>query len=73
MPLEQWDRDVGLHLRYIVAGTEMIASHVNQIPFRPEFETMAEDQMEFIERLLENKLECVRRARAEFRSKKLEA
>jgi hypothetical protein len=42
----EWDEQVGLHLKQIVAGAEMCLFHVRQLPVRPDFETKAEAAME---------------------------
>jgi hypothetical protein len=51
----------------------MVVSHVNQLVFRPDFETLAFDDIERAEKMLQRALARLQRARAEFGSKAVDA
>jgi hypothetical protein len=67
--IHEYDVQVGQHLHEIVAGVEMVKSHVGQLVYRPNFETLAFEEIEDLERLLSNALEKVRGAKRAFREK----
>lgn len=69
MTLEEWDKSVGHHLHLIEAGAEMAARHADQLLVRPDWETLAQDELARTERVLENALRTVRAARASYGSK----
>jgi hypothetical protein len=69
MTLADYDKQVGQHLHEIVAGAEMVKSHVAQMVYRPSFETLAYEQIETIERELSRALEKVRAAKSRYREK----
>jgi hypothetical protein len=71
MPLDQWRREVSLHLGLIEAGADIILRHVEQLPLRPGFETKANADMELAETVLGDALARVRLARAIYRDKEL--
>ena len=69
MTLAEYDEQVGQHLHAIVAGAEMVKSHVGQLVYRPSFETLAYEQIETLERLLSNALAKVTTAKRTYREK----
>jgi hypothetical protein len=69
LPLAEYDEKIGRHLKYIREGADMIVRHVDQMVFRPDFESLAEAEIEKAETWLVTALERVRRAKAEFRKK----
>lgn len=71
LTLEQWDRSVGHHLHLIEAGAEMTARHARQLLARPDWETLAQDEMQKTEKVLEGALGVVRAALADYGSKPL--
>jgi hypothetical protein len=44
-PIQQWDRDVGYHLKAIEAAAAMLLDHADQLKVRPIFETKAQAEM----------------------------
>jgi hypothetical protein len=73
MPIDQWDRLVSYHLIAIEAGADMVTSHVDQLPLRPDFLTKAEFSMQRAEAALALALNRVREAQATYRGKETEA
>lgn len=67
--LLEYDEQVGQHLHAIVAGAEMVKSHVGQMVYQPSFETVALEEIENLERALDRALEKVRDAKRTFREK----
>jgi hypothetical protein len=71
MSLEQWDRTVGHHLHMIEAGAEMAARHADRLLARPDFETLAQDELARAEKILESALRKLREAGASYGSKEV--
>jgi hypothetical protein len=69
LTLEQWDYQVGHHLKEIVSHVDSIASHAKALMALPTWETNAEDRLEQAEGLLTEALARVVAARVTMRSK----
>jgi hypothetical protein len=69
MPLDQWDHSVGYHLQMIEAGAEMCARHTERLPLRPDFRSLAEEEMRQCEAALLHALTNVRLALAAYGAK----
>lgn len=69
MTLAEYDERIGLHLHAIEAGADMVRSHVEQLVYRPAFDTLAFEHIEKLEGLLGSALEKVRGAKRAFREK----
>jgi hypothetical protein len=69
MTLAEYDEQVGQHLHAIVAGAEMVKSHISQLVYRPSFETLAFEQIETVEYQLGRALETIRQAKASYQGK----
>jgi hypothetical protein len=65
LPLEEWDRLIGRHLHLIEAGAEICESHAKQLFGLPDFETRAMDKLLLVEKLLNNALVRIAKARQE--------
>ena len=63
MTLEEWDVAIKPHLHGIQNGADMIKRHVDQMMARPEFETMAIDDLFRTQLALQNALDRLERAR----------
>lgn len=68
MTLTEYDQQVGQHLHAIVAGAEMVKSHVGQLVYKPAFETLAFEEIENIERALARALDKVRAAKQAYQN-----
>jgi hypothetical protein len=73
MTLERWQFEVSNHLQMIEAGAEMCERHTKALPIRPGFRTLAEDEMERCEVTLLRALMRLRKARAIYRRKEIDA
>ena len=60
-------------MRFIADGAEMASRNARALPFKPPFRTAAQDELADAERALEEALQKVRAAMAEYSSKKVEA
>lgn len=69
LALDEWDRGVGYHLHLIEAGAEMAARHADRLLSRPDWETLAQNELAKAEKVLECALQQVREARASYGSK----
>jgi hypothetical protein len=67
--MSRWYFDISKHLQLIEAGAEMAARHAGRLVAKPNFETLAEDELAKAERILEKALQDVREARAKYGSK----
>ena len=67
--MENWDRDISHHLQMIQAGAEMAARHANQLVGRPNFATLAQDQLAATEVILQTALQKVSDAIVNYGSK----
>lgn len=72
MPLDQWDREVRVHLVMIEAGAQICVRHVMRLPARPRFESKAEDELRHCEAVLEKALGDVRGALAAYHDKEVD-
>ena len=68
-PLLQWQWDVRRHLDLIAVAADMCARHADELALKPDFETVAECNLNHCERVLANALTDVRRALEIYRSK----
>lgn len=64
MSLDDWDRNVRPHLQFISAGAEMSARHARLLLAKPDFETLAGDDLRKVRMTLETALACVTAAEA---------
>lgn len=71
MILTVWDREVAPHLHRIEDGADMAVRHAKALPIRPNFLTNAEDKLSEAERVLEEALNKVRAAMAEYGQKEI--
>jgi hypothetical protein len=72
MPLDQWHEEVSRHLALIEAGADICVRHVEQLPLRPDFRTLAEEELCQCEAALQHALTKVRLAQAIYRDKPVE-
>lgn len=70
--IHEYDVQVGQHLHQIVAGADMVKSHVGQLVYRPNFETLAFEEIEDLERLLSAALHRVRDAKRAYQEKPID-
>lgn len=73
MTLEQYDREVGHHLRMIRHHAMSIETHVAYMTHQPDFATIAEEAMAHVVATLENALRHAENALANFREKPRDA
>ena len=69
---DDWLENVKPHLDKIWAGAEMTVRHVEHLPLRPGFVTLAEDQLDVCEKALSLALNNIRLARAMYDNKPVE-
>jgi hypothetical protein len=62
---------MGYHLQMIEAGAEMTARHAGRLFERPDWETLAEDELAKAEKVLADALLRVRAARELYRRKNI--
>jgi hypothetical protein len=72
MTLFHWDLTVKPHLKFIEAGAAMAARHARALPIKPEFETLAQDQLAQTRKVLESALASIIAAEAIYEAKELE-
>lgn len=65
LTLEQWDALIGRHLQLIEAGAEICENHAKQLFGLPDWETRSADKLLLVERLLNNALMRIAKARQE--------
>lgn len=73
LTLEQYDREVGHHLRMIRHHAMSIETHVGYMTHRPDFETIAEEAMAHVVATLESALRHAENALARFKEKPTDA
>ena len=66
MTVDEFGYSVSYHLKEIRAGADIIARHVDQMVFRPVFETLARDELGTLQQTLEHALSVVRKAGADY-------
>lgn len=71
--LEDWDRNVRLHLNFIADGAEIAARHARHLPIKPEWRTASQDQLDDARAVLETALQKIIAAQAEYESKPMES
>jgi hypothetical protein len=64
--LEEFDQQIRPHLHGIEAGAEMCRRHVDQLVYRPTFNTLAFDELQTLEKTLRAALDKVRSVQAAF-------
>ena len=69
MDLEEYDKKVGTHLDFIRHGTEMVVRHISHLEERPDFITLAEDELAQGISLIEESLDRLREAHKNYLSK----
>jgi hypothetical protein len=67
MSLEEWSQKVSPHLQFIEAGAQMAARHARQLVMRPDFESLAEDELRKTREVLQAALSKVIIAQAAYR------
>jgi len=72
MTLFHWDMTVKPHLQFIEAGAAMAARHARALPIKPEFQTMAQDQLAETRKILESALASIIAAEIIYETKALE-
>jgi hypothetical protein len=69
MTLADWDQTVGRSLQFIEAGAEMAARHARMLPFKPSFETKAQEELKKTKQVLQSALASIVAAEALYESK----
>jgi hypothetical protein len=72
MSLEEWDRGVGHHLRVISTCAKSIVVHADRMRARPDFETMAADDLAMASAILAQCLGQVQHAINSIKEKPLD-
>lgn len=72
MEIDEWRESVGSHLDKVWAGANMALTHVEALPIRPVFATLAEDELDRCEKVLSEALQTVRLAKAIYGNKPVE-
>jgi hypothetical protein len=72
MTLFDWDATVKPHLHFIEAGAAMAARHASLLPCRPDFATIAQDELAKSRAVLEAALQNIIAAQAVYENKKQE-
>ena len=67
MTLADWDEKVAPHLHFIEAGAAMAERHARALMQRPDFETMAEDELSKVRSALTGALAKVITAQENYR------
>jgi hypothetical protein len=73
MTLEDYDHQIKSHLVFIEAGSQMAARHARALIAKPNFETLAENDLAEARRILGNALEQIVAAQKTYKNKKLES
>ena len=69
LTLAEWDVLIGKHLHEIEAGAELVERHCQQMGARPEFVTLAFEDIEVAEASLKRALQRLFRAKAAYQEK----
>ncbi len=69
LELNEWDHKIKTHLDYISAGAEMIERHIDLLIGRPDFDTIAEHNVDLALLTLSTALRKVEKAKQELRNK----
>jgi len=69
MTLGEYDEKVGRHLQMIEAGADTCLRHAHQMAFRPDFETLAFDDLTRAETILTAALEKIQKAIATYQER----
>ena len=67
LTMEEWDAQMGHHLEFIKAGAEMVWRHTKALNMRPEFQTMAESQIDDAMTLLVKALATLEMSKDKFK------
>lgn len=70
MSLADWDK-IKPRLNFITSGAEMVSRNARALAFKPRFPTAAVDELHDAERALEEALQKVREAMAEYNAKEI--
>lgn len=73
LTLEEYDRQVGHHLRMVSHHAASIMTHVSYMTRQPDFETEAEGNLVKVENVLAQSLAEVRKAIQRFRDKPVDS
>lgn len=73
MNLADWEQKVSPHLQFIEAGASMAARHARQLVLRPDFESLAEDELRKTREVLQAALSNVIIAQAAYRETAIES
>jgi uncharacterized membrane protein YfbV (UPF0208 family) len=68
MTLEDWDQKVSPHLQFIEAGAAMAARHARQLVAKPDFDSLAEDELDKAFRVLAAALDQIITARKAYKN-----
>lgn len=69
---DAWLEKIAPHLDKIWAGADLALTHVERLPLRPGFVSLAEDQLDLCEKALLDALNNIRLARAMYGNKPVE-
>jgi hypothetical protein len=69
MTLDQWDAEIGPHLKGIDYACAKLEYHSNRLAFRPNFEAACEEQMDRAEECLLAALARLRITRTQYEEK----
>ena len=73
MNLAEYDHVIGFHLKMLRFDADSCLYHVNQIKTRPNFETLAMDDLQRLKTELLAALESVMQAQARYQEKPIDA
>lgn len=72
MTLFDWDQNIKPHLVYIEAGASMAARHARALTCKPNFQSLAQDELAEARKALESALASVIAAEIVYEAKPLE-
>lgn len=73
LTLEEFDQRVARHLHMIEAGVELCERHVDQLIFRPSFETICENDLARLEEIMAEAMRRIHDAQRKYYGKKIDA
>ena len=73
LTLEQYDHQVGFHLRMMQHHARMIVYHVDSLALQPPFETVAQDDLERADAAMAKIMEQIFDALQRFKEKPVDA
>jgi hypothetical protein len=69
MNLEEWDHAVGFNLKMVREHTDACSYFINRLTARPDFETLALDDLRRLKKELASALETVMKAEVSYHAK----